>query len=130
MAKGNSSFNSNSRRVEDAAQRNDAKFEGWRRGAKYYEYTDSNGKITTGETGRNTGGTYKVKFNEDIEKYAKMPTHELEKQRDAFKANSNNQYQMFARSAASRSASQVASFVRSDRQIAMINQVLRRREKK
>ena len=118
------------RKLEDAAQLNDAKFEGWRLGAKNYEYTDSTGKIKKGETGRNTGGTYKAQYNEKIASYAKMSTSALEKERDSLKARSDDQYQRFARSAASKSASQVSSFTDADTKIRMINQVLRRRKKK
>lgn len=118
------------RKLEDAAQQSDAKFEGWRLGAKNYEYTDSTGKVKKGETGRNTGGTYKAQFSEQTAAYAKMSTSALEKEKDALKAHSNDQYQRFARSAASKSASQVASFSDADAKIKMINQVLRRRKKK
>ncbi len=134
MAKGSSGFAKISakqeRKLEDAAQQNDAKFEGWRLGAKNYEYTDSEGKIKKGETGRNTGGTYKAQFSEQTAAYAKMSTSALEKERDSLKARSDDQYQRFARSAASKSASQVASFADADAKIRMINQVLRRRKKK
>lgn len=134
MAKGSSGFATISakqeRKLEDTAQANDAKFEGWRLGAKNYEYTDSTGKIKKGETGRNTGGTYKAQFSEQTAAYAKMSTFALEKERDTLKARSNDQYQRFARSAASKSASQVASFADADAKIRMINQVLRRRKKK
>lgn len=118
------------KKLEDAAQKNDAKFEGWRLGAKNYEYTDSAGKKHTGETGRNTGGTYKTQFSEQVASYAKMSTSALEKERDSLKARSDDQYQRFSRSAASKSASQVFSFVDADTKIRMINQVLRRRKKK
>lgn len=118
------------RKLEDGAQLSDAKFEGWRLGAKNYEYTDSVGKKHTGETGRNTGGTYKAQFSEQKAAYAKMSTSALEKERDSLKVRSDDQYQRFSRSAASKSASQVASFADADAKIRMINQVLRRRKKK
>lgn len=118
------------RKLEDAAQKSDAKFEGWRLGAKNYEYTDSTGKKYTGETGRSAGGTYKAQFSERVERYAKMSTSALEKERDSLKARSDDQYQGFTRSAASRSASHVYAFVDADSKLKMINQVLRRRRKK
>ncbi len=117
--------------MEDAAQQSDAKFNGWRTGAKFYEYTDSTGKVKKGETGRNTaGGIYKAQFSEQVASYAKMSTSALEKERDKLKAKSDENYQKFARSAASKSASQVSSFTDADTKIRMINQVLRRRKKK
>lgn len=81
--------------------------------------------------GANTqGGTYKAQFSEQVAAYAKMSTPALEKERDALKARSDDQYQRFARSAASRSASQVAGFLEADAKLKMVNQVLRRRKRK
>lgn len=118
------------KRKEDAAQQSDAKFNGWRTGAKYFEYTDRTGKVHRGETGRNGGGTYKAQYNKQVASYAKMSTSALEKERDRLKALSDENYQKFSRSAASKSASQVSLFSDADTKIKMINQVLRRRKKK
>lgn len=117
------------RKLEDLAQANDAKFEGWRLGAKNYEYTDSDGKIKKGETGRRTGGTYRAQFSEQVASYAKMSTPSLEKELKTLKARSDDQYMRFTRSAASKSASQVAGFLDADSKIKLINQVLRRRKR-
>lgn len=119
------------RKLEDSAQQNDAKFNGWRTGAKYYEYIDSTGRIKRGETGRNTpGGIYKAKYSEQVAAYAKMSTSALEKELKKLKAKSDDNYQKFARSVASKSASQVSAFADADAEIRMINQVLRRRKKR
>lgn len=120
------------RKLEDIAQQNDTKFLGWRNRAKYYEYTDSKGKKHTGETRATgvTGGTYRAKFNEQVERYSKMSTSALEKERDSLKARSTEEYQKFYRSSVSRSASQVSSFADADSKVKMINQVLRIRKKK
>lgn len=116
------------RKLEDTAQFNDAKHYGFTRGAKHVEYTDSNGKIRKADTGRPTGGTYRTSYSEDVANYAKMSTAELESKRSEYQKISDENYQKFARSAASKSASQVAGFASADSKIKMINQVLRRRK--
>lgn len=119
------------RRIEDAAQRNDAIQNGLRARARYYEYTDSNGKVHKGETGANTpGGTYRASYSDQVAAYSKMSSSELEKERIRLKAVSNDQYQKFTRSAASKSATQVSSFANADARIRMIEQILRRRKLK
>lgn len=118
------------RRLEDTAQHNDAIQNGLRARARYYEYTDSAGKIHKGETGANTsGGIYRAAYSEQVAAYSKMATSELEKERARLKAVSNDQYQRFARSAASRSSSQVSAFTSADAQAKMIEQILRRRRR-
>ena len=103
------------KKLEDAAQLSDAKFNGWSSRAKYYEYTDSKGKKHTGETGANTqGGTYRAQFSEQVATYAKMSTSALEKERDSLKSRSDDQYQKFTRSAASRSASHLTGRVQKE----------------
>ena len=116
------------RKLEDTAQFNDAKHYGFTRGAKHVEYTDSNGKIRKVDTGRPTGGTYRTIYSEDVANYAKMSTTELESKRSEYQKTSDENYQKFARSAASKSKSQVIAFASADSQIKMINQVLRRRK--
>ena len=113
---------------EDRRQREDAKREGARRGAKYYEYTDRKGNTTTGETGneRARGGTYRAKFDEDVVRYANMSPEELERERDRQKNESNTANWGITRAAASRTASAVDQAAAADTQIARINQVLRR----
>ena len=113
---------------EDRRQREDAKREGARRGAKYYEYTDRKGNTTTGETGneRARGGTYRAKFDEDVVRYANMSPEELERERDRLKNESDTANWGIKRSAASRTASAVDQAAAADTQIARINQVLRR----
>lgn len=118
-----------SKRAEDIAQANDAKENGRRLGAKYYEYTDSTGKKITGDTGRGAGGTYRASYDEEVARYARMSTNALEKELNALKNKSTENYQLFARSAASRSASQVSAFADADAKIRRINQVLRRRKR-
>lgn len=118
------------RKLEDVAQRNDARQNGLRARARYYEYTDSTGKVHKGETGANSpGGTYKASFSETVFRYSAMSTKELESERARFKAISNENYQKFARSAASKSASQVAAFSSADTNIKAIDQILRRRKR-
>ena len=113
---------------EDRRQREDAKREGARRGAKYYEYTDRKGNTTTGETGneRARGGTYRAKFDEDVVRYANMSPEELERERDRLKNESDTANWGITRAAASRTASAVDQAAAADTQIARINQVLRR----
>lgn len=113
---------------EDRRQREDAKREGARRGAKYYEYTDRKGNTTTGETGneRARGGTYRAKFDEDVVRYANMSQEELERERDRLKNESDTANWGITRAAASRTASAVDQAATADTQIARINQVLRR----
>lgn len=119
------------RKIEDNAQHNDAKISGLRLGAKYYEYTDVNGKSHKGETGANSiGGTYRSSYSEEVAKYSKKKTSELEKEKSELKNKSNDAYQKFARIAASKSSSQVAHFADADHKIKIINQILRRRKKK
>ena len=118
------------RRLEDSAQRNDAIQNGIRARARYYEYTDSTGKVHRGETGANTpGGTYRAAYNEQIAAYSRQSTQSLEKERETLKRPSNDQYQRFARSAASKSASQVRGFADADAKIRMIDQILSRRRR-
>ena len=117
------------KRLEDNAQHNDAKMSGRRLGAKYYEYTDANGKVQKGETGANTsGGTYKTSYSEEVARHSKKKTAVLEKERNELKNRSNDEYQKFARSAASRSASQVAGFADAEHKIKVIDQILRRKK--
>ena len=113
---------------EDRRQREDAQREGARRGAKFYEYTDRNGKKTTGETGneRAQGGTYRASFNEDVARYARMSPEELERERDRLKNESDTANWGITRAAASRTGSAVDQAAAADTQIARINQVLRR----
>lgn len=119
------------RKLEDVAQKNDAKFAGWRNRAKFYEYTDSEGKVHRGETGANTqGGTYRAKYSEQVADYAKMSTSFLEKEKERLKAVSDNHYQKSTRVAASRTGTHMESFADADTKLRMINQVLRRRKKK
>lgn len=118
------------RKLEDNAQHNDAKASGLRLGAKYYEYTDANGKVHKGETGANSvGGTYRSSYSEEVAKYSKKKTSELEKEKSELRSRSNDAYQKFARSAASKSSSQVADFADADHKIKIINQILRRRKR-
>lgn len=119
------------RKIEDGAQMKDTQINGRAAGARYYEYTDSNGKKHSGETGAGTsGGTYRAQYSDEVAQYAKRNTQSLEDELKQLKAKSNDQYQRFARSASSRSASQVQGFADADRRIKMINQVLRRRKSK
>ncbi len=112
-------------------KKNDAKFDGWRNRAKFYEYTDSEGKVHRGETGANTqGGTYRAKYSEQVADYAKMSTSFLEKEKERLKAVSDNHYQTSTRVAASRTGAHMAGFADADTKIRMINQVLRRRKKR
>lgn len=126
-ASGNRAVVKASGKTENLAQLNDAKREGYRLGAKYYEYTDNQGNIQKGETGRDSGGTYKAQYSEQVANYAKMSTKALEAERTRLKGISDENYQKFTRSAASRSGTMVSSFTNADNQIKMINQVLRRR---
>ena len=113
---------------EDRRQREDAKREGARRGAKYYEYTDRKGNTTTGETGneRASGGTYRARYDEDVVRYASMSPEELERERDRLKGESDTANWGITRAAASRTASAVDQAAAADTQISKINQVLRR----
>lgn len=118
------------RKLENAAQHNDARQNGLRARARYYEYTDSTGKVHKGETGANTpGGTYRASFSETVFRYSAMSTKELERELARFKGISDDNYQKFARSAASKSASQVAAFSSADTNIKAIGQILRRRKR-
>ena len=117
------------RKLEDTAQFNDAKHYGFIRGAKHVEYTDSNGKIRKVDTGRSTGGTYRTSYSEDVANYAKMSTSKLNAELSKQRAISDENYQKFAYSVASRSASQASNFASADSKIRMIKQVLRRRKK-
>lgn len=119
------------RKLEDTAQKSDAKYAGLRLGAKYYEYTDRSGKITKGETGstRQGGGTYKASYSDQVAAYAKMSTSDLQKERKSLYNYSTDNYQKFSRSAASKSASQVEAFAGADAKIRAIDQVLRRRKR-
>lgn len=119
----------NARKLEDTAQFNEAKHYAYTRGAKKVEYTDSSGKIRKAETGRPNGGTYRISYSEEVANYAKMSTTELESKRSEYQKTSDENYQKFAHSAASKSKSQVIAFASADSQIKMINQVLRRRKK-
>lgn len=117
-------------KLEDVAQRIDARQNGLRARARYYEYTDSTGKVHKGKTGANTpGGTYRASFSETVSRYSAMSTKELERERARFKGISDDNYQKFARSAASKSASQVAAFSSADTNIKAIDQILRRRKR-
>lgn len=115
---------------EDNAQHSDAKRNGLRLGARFYEYTDSNGKVHKGETGNKQGGTYRASYSKEVADYAKKSTPSLQKERNALKDKSNNAYQIFTRSAASKSGSQASTFADADHKIRMIDQVLRRRRNK
>lgn len=116
---------------EDKEQMNDAKLNGLRQRAKYYEYTDKNGKVHKGETGNLAGGgTYRAKYSEQVSVYAKMATEKLKSERKALKDISDENYQKFTRAAASRSGSMVEKFGEADKKIKMIDQVLRRRNNK
>lgn len=127
---GSSGLSISAQKLEDFAQQSDAKYEGFRLGAKRYEYTDSTGKVHQGETGKDRGGTYRTSYNEQVASYAKMSTSALEKEKETLRNYSNDQYQRFSRAAASRSASLASGFSDADTKIRMINQVLRRRKKK
>jgi hypothetical protein len=116
------------RKLEDAAQFKSAKRYGYVAGAKRVEYTDSTGKIRKADTGRATGGTYRTSYSEEVAKYAKMSTKKLNEELSKQRAISDNNYQQFARSAASRSASQVSNFASADKKIRMIKQVLARKK--
>jgi hypothetical protein len=118
------------RKLEDTAQFNDAKRYGWARGARYVEYTDSNGKVKKAETGRGSGGTYRTSYNEDVANYAKMSTKTLNAELSKQRAAANDNYQRFAYGAASRIASNVTKFSEAGTKAKMIEQVLRRRRKK
>lgn len=120
---------SQQKKLEDTAQFNDAKFYAYTRGAKKVEYTDSNGKVRKAETGRANGGTYRTSYSEEVANYSKMSTSELISKRSEYQKTSDENYQKFAHSAASKSKSQVTAFASADNQIKMINQVLRRRKK-
>lgn len=122
--------NKQSQKLEDAAQRQDAIYAGRRLNARSYEYTDSKGKKHTGLTGANVpGGVYKAEYSQKVAEYAKLKTSELQELLKRKKAISDDNYQKFARSAASKSASQVSGFASSDSEIRMINQVLKRRKR-
>lgn len=122
---------SQARKLEDKAQFNDTRVSGYRLGARFFEYTDSNGKVLKGETGNNKpGGIYRASYNQQVADYAKKSTTSLRKERAALKEQSNDAYQKFTRAAASRSGSQAASFADADHKIKMIDQVLRRRKKR
>lgn len=89
-----------------------------------------NGKIHKGETGANSvSGTYRSSYDEEVAKYSKKRTSELEKEKTELRNRSNDAYQKFARSAASKSSSQVADFADADHKIKIINQILRRRKR-
>ena len=119
------------KKIEDSAQMKDTMLNGARLGAKFYEYTDSNGKKHSGETGAGAqGGTYRSEYSDEVARYAQRSTRSLENELQQLKSKLNDQYQRFARSAASKSASQVQGFADADRRIKMINQVLRRRTNK
>lgn len=117
------------RRIEDAAQLNDTIQNGLRAGTKYYEYTDAEGKIHKGETGAKTaGGIYRKEYSAQVASYSRMTTAQLEKEAERLQEISTANYQMFAVSAASRSASQVKAFSNADKRLNMIRQILRRRK--
>ena len=111
---------------EDAEQELDARSFGYKAGAKYYEYTDSKGQIHRGETGRGQGGVYRTAYSERISEYARMQTSTLREELKRLQGISTENYQLFARSAASKSSSQVAAFADADARIREIKQVLRR----
>lgn len=117
---------------EDREQRNYAKTEGFRKGAKYYEYTDMSGRVFQGETGNEKarGGTYRASYSTIVSDYSKKSTSELNVEKERLKAISDENYQKFARSAASKSASQVSAFADADARISAINQVLKRRKRR
>lgn len=100
-----------------------------RRGAKYYEYTGIDGKVTKGETGAPSGGTYRTKYSDTVSEYSRKSTKELEQERKILQGQVYDAYQRFTRSAASRSASLVASFSSADAKISAIDQILRRRKR-
>lgn len=117
-------------RIEDSMQKNDAIQNGLRARAKYYEYTDSSGKIHKGETGANTlGGVYRAQYSEGVAAYSRESTASLEKERAKLKAISDENYQKFTGSAASKSGSLVSAFANADVKIRMIDQILRRRRR-
>lgn len=111
---------------EDKAQELDAKDNAARAGARYYEYTDRNGEVHRGETGRSNGGVYRTAYSEQVAEYAQMPQQELEEELKRLESISTENYQRFSRSAASKSASQVAAFADADTKARQIKQVLRR----
>lgn len=58
------------KKIEDSAQMKDTMLNGARLGAKFYEYTDSNGKKHSGETGAGTqGGTYRSEYSDEVARY-------------------------------------------------------------
>lgn len=118
------------KKMENSAQKSDAKYEGLRRGAKYYEYTGSDGKVTKGETGNKTGGTYRAKYSDLVSEYSQRSTKELETERKKLKDQSDSAYQRMTRAAASRTGSLVSSFASADSKISAIDQILRRRKRK
>lgn len=120
---------SQEKKIEDAAQFNDAKVYGYTRGAAHVEYTDINGKIKKADTGRSNGGTYRASYNAKVADYAKMSTTRLNAELSKQQAIVNDSYQKFTRSAASKSSSQVSAFSSADAEVRMIKQVLRRRKK-
>ena len=118
------------KKIENSAQKNDAKYEGLRRGAKYYEYTGYDGKVTKGETGNKTGGTYRARYSDVVSGYSQKSNKELETERKRLKEQSDSSYQKMTRSAASRTGSLVSSFASADAKISAIDQIIRRRKRK
>lgn len=118
--------------MEDRLQANDAKVSAKYAGARYYEYTDRNGRVHTGESEARgaSGGTYRATYSREVADYARKTTPQLQKEMADLKNRSTDQYQKFTRSAASKSASQVASFSDADHKIKVITQILRRRKKR
>lgn len=111
---------------EDKAQLEDLRREAIKKGAGSYEYTTKSGEVIKGTTGRK-GGTIKRQYDEEIEKLLQMSRADLEKEAEKLKAQSDEAYQRFTGSAASRSGSQVGIFSNADSRLAKVKRVLARK---
>ena len=111
---------------EDSNQLNDTRRDAVRLGAGSYEYTDRNGKVITGTTGRK-GGVLRRSFDSDTADYAKMSRSQLEAEANRLKSISDTAYQTSTRVAASRTGSQVKVFADADSRIAKIKRILKRK---
>lgn len=118
----------NERQKENQLQFEEAIHFGRTRGAGSVEYTDSEGNVHK-EKIKDEGGVYKASFNPKIEQYNKMTEAELTTELKKQQSISDENYMKFARSAASKSGSQVKSFAKADEEIRAIKQVIRRKKK-
>jgi len=113
----------------DSLQLQEAIFYAKTRGAGSVEYTDSKGNVIKQKV-KDSGGVYRTSFNPKVEAYAKMGEQQLNAELKKQQAISDDNYMKFARSAASKSASQVQAFTNADIELKAIKQALRRLKKR